>query len=379
MDESDLPPEAREAVAKLRDLEIAAQGVVQRAQARVEQLRTEQERERKSLDRERGVFETMRASQTEGRELLARAWADYEKARTSAQVEKLRIKGRPARRAADEVRAKGKELAKARRQAKLAEWIVELYEFHFPWLVELRDLEEEVAYVEGLEPAADAAAEPDDRDADPAAHWLSADEYRALRTVERNQRALDRYLRSRKSPWQLGRDYERYIGYLRECDGRQVTYQGIIAGLDDLGRDLLCVSGDEIEVIQCKRWAKHKTIHEKHVFQLFGTVIAARIEYPDMAVRGTFVTTTKLSERAHAFAEQLDITVEEHVPLEEYPRIKCNVGRDSGERIYHLPFDQQYDNTVIEPERDEMWAMTVADAEEAGFRRAWRWRPARVG
>ncbi len=281
MDESDLPPEAREAVAKLRDLEIAAQGVVQRAQARVEQLRTEQERERKSLDRERGVFETMRASQTEGRELLARAWADYEKARTSAQVEKLRIKGRPARRAADEVRAKGKELAKARRQAKLAEWIVELYEFHFPWLVELRDLEEEVAYVEGLEPAADAAAEPDDRDADPAAHWLSADEYRALRTVERNQRALDRYLRSRKSPWQLGRDYERYIGYLRECDGRQVTYQGIIAGLDDLGRDLLCVSGDEIEVIQCKRWAKHKTIHEKHVFQLLGTVIAARIEYPD--------------------------------------------------------------------------------------------------
>ncbi len=67
------------------------------------------------------------------------------------------------------------------------------------------------------------------------------------------------------------------------------------------------------------------------------------------------------------------------MPLEEYPRIKCNVGRDSGERIYHLPFDQQYDNTVIEPERDEMWAMTVADAEEAGFRRAWRWRPARVG
>jgi Restriction endonuclease len=379
MDESDLPFEAREALAKLRDLEMAAQGVVQRAQARVEQLRTEQERERKSLDRERGVFETMRASQIEGRELLARAWADYENARTSAQVEKLRIKGRPARRAADEVRAKGKELAKARRQAKLAEWIVELYEFHFPWLVELRDLEEEVAYVEGLEPAADAAAEPDDRDADPAAHWLSADEYRALPTVERNQRALDRYLRSRKSPWQLGRDYERYIGYLRERDGRQVTYQGIIAGLDDLGRDLLCSSGDEIEVIQCKRWAKHKTIHEKHVFQLFGTVVAARIEYPDMAVRGTFVTTTKLSERAHAFAEQLDITVEEQVPLEEYPRIKCNVGRDSGERIYHLPFDQQYDNTVIEPERDEMWAITVADAEEAGFRRAWRWRPARVG
>jgi hypothetical protein len=38
--------------------------------------------------------------------------------------------------------------------------------------------------------------------------------------------------------------------------------------------------------------------------------------------------------------------------------------------------DQQYDKTVIEPQRGEMWAWTVADAEEAGFRRAFRWKGA---
>jgi hypothetical protein len=34
--------------------------------------------------------------------------------------------------------------------------------------------------------------------------------------------------------------------------------QDIGTSLDDLGRDLVCVSSAEIEVVQCKRWAKHK-------------------------------------------------------------------------------------------------------------------------
>jgi hypothetical protein len=110
-------------------------------------------------------------------------------------------------------------------------------------------------------------------------------------------------------------------------------------------------------VIQCKRWAKERVIHEKHVFQLFGTVVAMRIENPGKHVSGTFTTTTSLSERAREFARQLEIRVEENVPLQEYPRIKCNIGRRTGERIYHLPFDQQYDTTTIEPggRRFEGW------------------------
>jgi hypothetical protein len=178
----------------------------------------------------------------------------------------------------------------------------------------------------------------------------------ALSTIERNQRALDRYL--------------------REQDGCTVSYQGIFKGLEDLGRDVIAERDGEIEVIQCKRWAQHKVIHEKHVFQLFGTDVALRIERPQARVRGTFVTTTSLSERAREFARQLDIGVQEQFPLADYPRIKCNVARANGERIYHLPFDQQYDTTVIEPERGERFVATIAEAEQLGFRRAWRWHGA---
>jgi hypothetical protein len=91
-------------------------------------------------------------------------------------------------------------------------------------------------------------------------------------------------------------------------------------------------------------------------------------------VTGTFTTTTTLSPRAHEFARQLSIRVEEQLPLADYPRIKCNIARASDERIYHLPFDQQYDKTIIEPERGERWVATCAEAEELGYRRAWRWK-----
>jgi hypothetical protein len=103
--------------------------------------------------------------------------------------------------------------------------------------------------------------------------------------------------------------------------------------------------------------------------------VAARIEYPNREVTGTFTTTTTLSERAHEFARQLGIRVEEGVPLADYPRIKCNISREN-ERIYHLPFDQQYDQTVIEPRRGEAWVATTVEAEALGFRRAWRWKRA---
>jgi hypothetical protein len=75
-------------------------------------------------------------------------------------------------------------------------------------------------------------AEPTEADpeADPVSHWLTPEEFAKLSEGERNQRALNRYLASRKSPWELGRDYERYIGYLREQAGCAVTYQASSRG-----------------------------------------------------------------------------------------------------------------------------------------------------
>jgi hypothetical protein len=56
--------------------------------------------------------------------------------------------------------------------------------------------------------------------------------------------------------------------------------------------------------------------------------------------------------------------------MKDFPRIKCNI--NNGNRIYHLPFDQQYDTTKIE-NIGEFYAISVKDAEAKGFRRAVRW------
>lgn len=363
-----LPQEALGQLAAVESLGHDAQRLVDGAKAQLAEIRRAAEREHQQLAEARAALEAIASMHASGAEYIADAWADYEAAITRAQAEQLRIKSRRAPKSAAAVRERGKEMRRLRREAKLNQWIIRLYEHHFPWLAELRDPDEEAAYLAG--PTSEAA---DQHNQDPVRHWLSAQEYAALSPAERNQLSLDRYSGSRKSPWELGRDYERYIGYLREQAGGKVTYQGIFEGLDDLGRDLIVERPDgTIEVVQCRRWSRRKTIHEKHVFQLFGTVVAARIEQAGRTVTGTFTTSTTLSERAKRFADELEITVEERVPLEDYPRIKCNIARD-GERIYHLPFDQQYDRTVIEADQRECYASTVAEAERAGFRRAWRW------
>lgn len=327
---------------------------------------SELEKLRAALDDKDARLQMLIASRVEAYPHVAQVWADWELAKAESEAQALRRKKHPALKASEVVKEKGREMAELGRRMKLAEYVAALYEYHFPWLVDLRDLDAELDY------ATSPNGEPDR--ADPVSKFLSNEEWTALSECERNQRALERYLRGKLTPWQLGRDYERYVGYLREQDGYRVTYHGIIHGFEDLGRDVLAEKDGAIEVIQCKRWAAHKEIHEKHVFQLFGTMVAAQIENPGKRVTGTFTTTTGLSERAREFARVLDIRVEESFPLADYPRIKCNVARRTSEHIYHLPFDQQYDSTVIEPHRGERYAMTCAEAEALGFRRAWRWQ-----
>jgi hypothetical protein len=75
-----------------------------------------------------------------------------------------------------------------------------------------------------------------------------------------------------------------------------------------------------------------------------------------------------------------DIHVDESFAFEaSYPCIKCNVSMGSGDRIYHLPFGQMYDTTVVHAGRGEFYARTIAAAEKAGFRRAYRWHGEREG
>ena len=122
-----------------------------------------------------------------------------------------------------------------------------------------------------------------------------------------------------------------------------------------------------VVIVQCKNWSKHKVIHENHICQLFGTVIQYNIENNQKAIP-VFITTTVLSETAMKFAEYLGIKVLQEKKFEDFPRIKCNI--NSKEKIYHLPFDQQYDKTIIDSKNGEFFAWTVQEAVDNGFRRA---------
>ena len=200
--------------------------------------------------------------------------------------------------------------------------------------------------------------------------FLSDEEYRELSDTEKNQLALDRYWKRKKSKWEIGRDFERYYGYLLERGGYNVTYFGIDKRLEDLGRDLIAENEKHILIIQCKYWSKNKKIHEKHICQLYGSAIEYRLSHePEKEVVPVFVTHTDISDMARAFAQALKVSVKENVDLKEYPAIKCNVATG----IYHLPMDQQYDNFEIKPDRGDCYALTTQEAEDLGCRRAKRW------
>lgn len=218
----------------------------------------------------------------------------------------------------------------------------------------------------------------DYNDNDPVRRFLSKEEWEKLSESERNQLALDRYVSSHsKNNWQIGRDYELYIGQKYMADGYDVDFTGSYMGLEDMGRDLICKKRSEILIVQCKYWSKEKTIHENHINQLFGTMTSYCIEnkIKPERVKGVFITNTTLSETATKFADLLKIVVIQDKKMEEFPRIKCNLGVDEfGQqtKIYHLPMDLSYDVAkIVKP--GEFFAKTVKEAERAGFRRSYKW------
>ena len=207
--------------------------------------------------------------------------------------------------------------------------------------------------------------------------YLSREEYQQLSVAERNQLALDRYFTSHnKTKWQIGRDYEMYIGYMYQQKGYTVDYFGSYKGLEDLGRDLIVKKGNKTLIVQCKYWSKEKQIHEKHITQLYGTMASYIVEngLSKKDVSAVLVTNIQLSEQAKKMADYLKVKYLENAEKKRYPCIKCNIGRSEygATKIYHLPFDLNYDSTKIDAE-GEFFAMTVQEAESKGFRRAYKW------
>lgn len=327
-------------------------------------------REKADIIKKRKMLHHLEHTQDQTYSWLAKLRADVYEAVDEQYVTYLLSKNRPAIQTAAEVkRVIYGELRESRERAKQLEYQLHFYESIFPWLEDYKD----ISPLDAFTYEQSAADVPQDEDHQyQYKDYISQKEWFDLSEQERYQLILERYIAKKKTNWEIGIEYERYVGYLCEKHGYSVTYNGARTKLEDMGRDLILRRDDEVILIQCKRWALKKTVHENHVFQLAGSVFEYQCQHPQLSVSGVLVTSTTLSDIATHCADALGIKVCSGVQFQEYPRIKCNIGRD-GSRIYHLPVDQQYDNVVIDAD-GEFYAATVAEAESAGFRRAYRWR-----
>jgi len=323
----------------------------------------------RELEEKIKLQEKLFEEKTKGFPWIAEREAEHYKTIGIAASEYLRYKKYPSYKSAETVKDISNKLKVSKKEASFYKGLVLYYEYLVPWLADFKDAPDDIIQ-SSCNDNTDTFTFSEE---DPATKYMLGNEWNQLSRQDRFQIALERYWKKRKTNWEIGIDYERFIGFEYEAQGYDVTYFGALKGLEDMGRDLIVKKGRTLRIVQCKRWSQEKIIHEKHIFQLFGSCIAYQVEQ-DLKTppKGIFITSCSLSDKARKFAEFLNIEVLEKKPFQMYPCIKCNISI-SGEKIYHLPFDQQYDKVKING-RGECYVGTILEAEKKGFRRAFRWK-----
>lgn len=296
---------------------------------------------------------------------LAGMISDYLTLEYDRAVRYLKNKSRPALKEASRIQELKKETMRLLTEYKTYQYkLLYLYEMH----PELEDYFDEDSFEE---------THIDYTNHDPVRDYFSKEEWMLLSDIEKNQLALERYLKRRTNA-QIGRDYELYIGQLYERLGFSVEYRGMENGYYDHGQDIIAKKNSKIIIIQCKyrgrkKDGSEKEVHENSVTQLLGTLTRYSIEHnlsKDEA-NACLVTNKTLDEDAKKCASYLGIAYRENMEMLNFPQIKCNISK-TGEKIYHLPMDQQYDKVKID-QPGECYAYTVAEAEQKGFRRAFKY------
>ena len=348
-----------------RSLEAEIEEKKRKVEKELEQKNKELERKIENFKKDAEIQNKLFEEKTKGFPWVAEQYAYYKTEILKANEEYLRNKKHPATAAAETVKECRRKAKESEKKAFIYQGLIAYYEAILPEQ-DILDITDDILRGINLNDISDDGE-------DVAKKFVTSEEWKNLTKQEKFQAALNGYWKRQKSKWEIGRDYERMVGYEYEEQSFDVTFFGAIKGLQDLGRDLIVKKGKKTQIIQCKNWSADKLIHEKHILQLFGTCTLYDIENKSKTrTEGLFITSCTLSEKAKACAEYLGIKVVEGKKFHEYPSVKCNIGRN-GEKIYHLPFDQQYDKIKIAPCKGEMYCRTVKVAEENGFRRAFRW------
>jgi hypothetical protein len=337
---------------------------------KLDQRRDELEKRLADMEEMRQAFST---SFVGGRRWLARYIAEADRGLDEAVARWMKIRNRPAIRASELVAEARSERRAFKERLKFLEYQLASYKEYFPFLEEY----EEIILDEAIPLSAEGRNQEALETIDPVSKYIPLEDFNNLPVGERNQRALDRYLSRNLNNVEIGRFYERFLGWHYESRGWNVEYHGIFQGREDMGRDLICRKNGQVHIVQAKNWGAERLIQEKHIFQLYGTVQLYLMDLEQVLIpaniKAIFVTAASLSPVAQRAAKWLGIKFKENYLLDKtYPMIKCNINQATNEKIYHLPFDQQYDRTKIIPALEECYIRTVAEAENLGFRRAFR-------
>lgn len=304
---------------------------------------------------------------------VAEMFSDWESLCYADVAYFLRNKSHPAYKKADDVDKLKEKYRVAEASLKAMKYKYQFLLNTFPELKRYVDDEESLLHLGDYKDYEGFKAERDE-----VLDFVTSEEYKTMSETERNQLALDRFKKRRKTEWQVGMLYEMYIGHLLKLNHFSVIQYGIEKGLEDLGRDIIAkrIENDvlKIFIIQCKNWAKDRPVHENVVCQLYGTAMQYEFEHKNTFIQDTevipwLVITNELSDMAKKFAQKLGVLFSIRHMSYDFPMIKCNI--NNGEKIYHLPFDQQYYRTQIKLP-GEFYALTVEEAVNAGFRRARR-------
>lgn len=206
-------------------------------------------------------------------------------------------------------------------------------------------------------------------------NWLSDDEYFQMTELGREQLAVNRYISnsSRWSDWEKGRNYEIYCAYKLFNEGYDIIQEGLNKKLEDGGRDIIATHRrtGKILIVQCKNWSS--IVRENVVFQLYGSYVQWKLDNEDkikgVEVEPWLYITCDLSPEAIKCATLLGVRVR-RLPMDRFPAIKCNVNHNTGQKIYHLPFDRHYDLVKINA-KGKGYKFEIVEAIKEGFRRAY--------
>ena len=84
---------------------------------------------------------------------------------------------------------------------------------------------------------------------------------------------------------------------------------------------------------------------------------------------GTY--TVKVKVRAAGTSKYKAVTKLVTIKIRLRGDIKGNISYTTGERIYHVPGDRYYSNTIIDESEGERWFVTEAQARKAGWRHSY--------